>query len=76
MESQSRIFSKRHIGVRLHGDRLPRRETRHRHLVEVVGRAAVREFATLRLLKVDGIKPIVHHTLLNVLRVIHVQHTD
>ena len=74
MEDQGRELGKRHLGVGLHLHHLSGGKAGHGHLVEVVGRATVREFASLVLLEIDGIKSIVHHTLLDVLRVLHMHH--
>ena len=74
MKHQGCELGKRHIGVWLYLHHLPRGKAGHSHLVEVVGRAAVRELASLVLLEIDGIKSIVHHTFLDVLSVLHMHH--
>ena len=76
MENQGCELGKGHLGVGLHPYHLPRRKTRHGHLVNVVRCSAVREFAPLVLLEVDGIKSIVHHALRDVLRILHMHHAD
>ena len=74
MEDQGRELGKRHLGVGLHLHHLSGGKAGHGHLVEVVGRATVSEFASLVLLEIKSIKPIVHHTLTNVLCVLHMHH--
>ena len=74
MERQSRKLGKGNIWVRFHFHNLSRSETSHGHLVEVVGSATVREPAPLVLLEINGINSVVHHTLLDVLRVLNVHY--
>ena len=74
MEHQSRETSKGDIGVGLHLYHLSWGKARHGHLVKVVRRAAIGEFAPLVLLEIDSIKSIVHHTLLDMLRILHMHH--
>ena len=74
MEHQGRELGKRHIGVWFNINDLPRGKAGHSHLVKVIGRAAVRELAALVLLEIDGINTIVHHTLPDVLRILHMHH--
>ena len=74
MERQSRKLGKGNIWVRFHFHNLSRSKAGHGHLVEVVGSATVREPAPLVLLEINGINSVVHHTLLDVLRVLNVHY--
>ena len=74
MEHQGCELGKRHIGVWFNINNLPRGKAGHSHLVEVVGCAAVRELAALVLLEIDGVNTIMHHTLPDVLRILHMHH--
>ena len=74
MEHQGSELGERHIGIRFHIHHLSRGKACHSHFVEIVGRAAVREFAPFVLLEVDGINAIMHHALLYVLSVLHMHH--
>ena len=74
MERQSRETSKGDIGVGLNLYHLSWGKARHGHLVKVVRRAAIGEFAPLVLLEIDSIKSIVHHTLLDMLCILHMHH--
>ena len=59
MEDQGRPFRILHIRIGFHPDALPRGETGHRHLIEIVFGKAVGEFAALVFLEKEGIKSIV-----------------
>ena len=74
MEHQGCELGKRHIGVWFNINNLPWGKAGHSHLVEVVWCAAVRELTSLILFELDGIKSIMHHTLLDMFRVLHMHH--